>query len=119
MVVKIKLSRWGVRNNPFYGIIAQNHYQSQFGKTLEKLGTYNPVPIEGTKHVEVNVERVKYWLSVGAQMTSRVNWLLAKYGIVPLNPRVQEEKQYRKTEPVVPKNDRSRLVYLQRETRIH
>jgi small subunit ribosomal protein S16 len=46
---------------------------------LEKVGTYNPIADpRGIKHIELNLERIKYWLGVGAQPSERVNWLLSK-----------------------------------------
>lgn len=79
MVLKIRLARWGARNNPFYGIVLAQQRAARDGKHLERLGTYNPIPSEdGVKHVELNCDRIKYWLSVGAQPTERAAWLLAK-----------------------------------------
>jgi len=79
MVVRLRLARWGRKGNPFYGIVAANARVARDKKHLEKLGTYNPLPDErGVKHIELDVERIKYWLSVGAQPSDRVAWLLAK-----------------------------------------
>jgi small subunit ribosomal protein S16 len=79
MVVRLRLARWGARNNPFYGIVAANVRAARDGKHLERLGTYNPIPDENNvKHLELDVDRIKYWLSVGAQPSDRVAWLLAK-----------------------------------------
>ena len=79
MVVKIRLARWGARNNPFYGIVVANSRAPRDGKHLERVGTYNPIPDQNqTKFVELDVKRIKYWISVGAQPTERVAWLLAK-----------------------------------------
>jgi small subunit ribosomal protein S16 len=88
MVLKIRLSRWGARNNPFYGIVVANARAPRDGKHLERLGTYNPIPDENrVKHVELNVERIKYWISVGAQPSDRVAWLLAKASLMPATPK--------------------------------
>lgn len=79
MVVKIRLARWGASNNPFYGIVVANARAARDGKHLERVGTYNPLPDNNNrKHIELNTQRIKYWLSVGAQPTERVAWLLAK-----------------------------------------
>ncbi|KAJ3361137.1 hypothetical protein HDU91_004069 [Kappamyces sp. JEL0680] len=88
MVLKIRLARWGARNNPFYGIVLAQQRAARDGKHLERLGTYNPVPgPEGVKHVELNCERIKYWLGEGAQPTERVAWILAKASLMPPTPR--------------------------------
>ncbi|KAJ3198194.1 hypothetical protein HDU83_005877 [Entophlyctis luteolus] len=87
MAVKLRLARWGVRGNPFYGIVAANVRAPRDGRHLERLGTYNPIPdANRVKHVELNYSRIKYWLGVGAQPTDRVAWLLAKAGIMPSLP---------------------------------
>ncbi|EGF82063.1 hypothetical protein BATDEDRAFT_10027 [Batrachochytrium dendrobatidis JAM81] len=79
MVVRIRLARWGAANNPFYGIVVANLRAARDGKHLERLGTYNPISDHNmTKHLELNVDRIKYWLSVGAQPSERVAWLLSK-----------------------------------------
>ncbi|KAJ1566604.1 hypothetical protein HK405_009123 [Cladochytrium tenue] len=82
MLVKIRLSRWGARNNPFYGIVVANRQAPRDNKFLDVIGTYNPVPDDaGVKSVMLNWERAKYWLGNGAQPTDRVAWILAKVGI--------------------------------------
>lgn len=79
MVVRIRLARWGAKSNPFYGIVIANSRAARDGKHLERVGTYNPIADENkVKHLELDVERIKYWLSVGAQPSDRVAWLLAK-----------------------------------------
>jgi small subunit ribosomal protein S16 len=83
----MRLSRWGARNNPFYGIVVTNARQARDGKFLEKVGTYSPVAVAGTKHVEFNFDRVKHFLATGAQPSERVAWLLAKAGIIPQSPK--------------------------------
>jgi ribosomal protein S16 len=53
-----------------------------------QLGTYNPLPYEldGAKEVRLVVDRVKYWLSVGAQPSDRVAYLLWRAGLGPAPP---------------------------------
>ncbi len=79
MVVRIRLSRWGSKRNPFYGITIANARSPRDKGFLEKVGTYNSIPDQfGKKHIQLDVKRIKYWLSVGAQPSDRVHWLLAK-----------------------------------------
>ncbi|TPX63922.1 hypothetical protein SpCBS45565_g06241 [Spizellomyces sp. 'palustris'] len=88
MVVRIRLARWGASHNPFYGIVVANHRAPRDGKHLERVGTYNVIPDErGIKRIELNVERIKYWLGVGAQPTERVAWLLSKIDLMPPTPQ--------------------------------
>ena len=90
MVVRIRLSRWGAKHNPFYGIVVANSRQAQT-QFIERIGTYNPIKTEQVKQVSIDFTRAKYWISVGAQPTSRVQWLLNKAGLFPAKP-IQEIK---------------------------
>mmetsp|Transcript_11752 Transcript_11752/g.21807 ORF Transcript_11752/g.21807 Transcript_11752/m.21807 type:complete len:117 (-) Transcript_11752:80-430(-) len=88
MVVKLRLARHGRRHRPFYRIVCADSRAKRDGRHLDVVGTYNPIPNpEGLKEVRVRESRVKYWLSVGAQMSPRVEWLLGNYGITPMPPR--------------------------------
>ena len=87
MVVRLRLQRWGTRNLPFYRIVAADSKARRDGPFIEKLGTYNPIPAkDGFKEITANSDRVKYWLSVGAQPSDTVAWLLGKVGILPSAP---------------------------------
>ncbi len=77
MPVRIRLARHGRKKRPFYWVVAAHSEAPRDGKFLEKLGTYNPCtdPAE----IVLNMERVEYWLSVGAQPTDTVRSLIKKY----------------------------------------
>eukprot|EP00053_Salpingoeca_punica_P010062 m.90567 g.90567 ORF g.90567 m.90567 type:complete len:107 (+) comp15268_c0_seq1:41-361(+) len=84
MVVAIRLSRWGNRHRPFFRIVVANARSPRDGKHLERVGTYDPLPTaRGDKMVSMNFDRIKYWLSVGAQPSDAVARLL---GMVNLGP---------------------------------
>ncbi|KAJ3332093.1 hypothetical protein HDU76_001300 [Blyttiomyces sp. JEL0837] len=101
MVVRIRLARWGARNNPFFGIVVANSRSARDKKHLERIGTYNPIPDKDkVKHIELNTERIKYWLGVGAQPSDRVAWILAKANIMPLTPKqLQRQGELSLTDP--------------------
>lgn len=63
MAVTIRLARGGRKKAPFYSIIATDSRMPRNGRFLEKLGYYNPM----NKELSINLERYKYWKSVGAQ----------------------------------------------------
>jgi small subunit ribosomal protein S16 len=57
------------------------------GRHLEQVGHYDPTPAaDGAKHLGLNFERVRYWLSVGAQPSAAVTALLGRAGVVPVPP---------------------------------
>jgi len=79
MPVKIRLARAGKRHNPVFWINAANSFNKRDGRYLERLGRYDARPCEdGAKRVVLNFERIKYWLTVGAQPTEIVARLLGK-----------------------------------------
>ncbi|CAN6452713.1 unnamed protein product [Victoria cruziana] len=87
MVVRIRLSRFGCKNRPFYRVMAADSRCKRDGKHLEVLGYYNPLPgQDGGKRMGLNFDRVKYWLSVGAQPSEPVQRILFRAGVLPPSP---------------------------------
>eukprot|EP00245_Coleochaete_scutata_P004563 TRINITY_DN17280_c0_g1_i1.p1 TRINITY_DN17280_c0_g1~~TRINITY_DN17280_c0_g1_i1.p1 ORF type:complete len:119 (-),score=11.85 TRINITY_DN17280_c0_g1_i1:377-733(-) len=83
-MVRIRLARFGRRNLPFYRIFVADSRSPRDGKHLDIVGHYNPLPgKDGMKRIGINTERVKYWLSVGAQPSETVARLLSITGILP------------------------------------
>ncbi|MBV5335901.1 30S ribosomal protein S16 [bacterium] len=83
MSLKIRLARGGAKKRPFYGIVVADARCPRDGRFVEKIGTYNPMlPREHAQRIVIDVERAKYWLSVGAQPTDRVVLFLANAGLV-------------------------------------
>jgi small subunit ribosomal protein S16 len=71
-MVKIRLTRGGAKKRPFYHIIVTDSRSARDGRNIERLGFYNPVATGGEKRVELNTERVKHWVGLGAQMSDKV-----------------------------------------------
>ncbi|KAJ4796120.1 30S ribosomal protein S16 [Rhynchospora pubera] len=87
MAVRIRLARFGCRNRPFYRVMAADSRSPRDGKHLEVLGYYNPLPgQDGGKRMGLNFDRIKYWLSVGAQPSDPVQRLLFRAGLLPPPP---------------------------------
>ena len=77
MAMKIRLARGGSKKRPFYRIVAADSRMPRDGRFIEKLGTYNPLlPKDSEERVKMDVERVQYWMSKGAQPSARVAKLL-------------------------------------------
>ncbi|OGH59481.1 MAG: 30S ribosomal protein S16 [Candidatus Magasanikbacteria bacterium RIFCSPHIGHO2_01_FULL_33_34] len=76
----LRLQRLGKKKNPSYRLMVSEKTKDTQAGTLEHLGTYNPVVTP--KVVNLNVERIKYWISVGAQPSASVNNLLINEGII-------------------------------------
>ncbi|HEY8471337.1 MAG TPA: 30S ribosomal protein S16 [Natronosporangium sp.] len=78
MAVRIRLMRMGKIRNPQYRIVVADSRTKRDGKAIENLGIYHPK--EEPSRIEVNSERVQYWLSVGAQPSDPVLAILRKTG---------------------------------------
>jgi len=79
-MVRIRLRRQGKRNQPSYRIVVADARAPRDGRFIEIVGFYNPRTDPPT--YRVNEERVRYWLSVGAQPTEPVARILRKVGLL-------------------------------------
>ncbi len=77
-MVTIRLARHGSKKNPFYHITVAEKSAGRDGRFVERLGFYNPVAKGGEEKLRVNLERVQYWVSVGAQPTDKVKRLVTR-----------------------------------------
>ncbi|MFD6322126.1 30S ribosomal protein S16 [Streptomyces sp. NPDC058442] len=78
MAVKIKLKRLGKIRSPHYRIIVADSRTRRDGRAIEEIGKYHPT--YNPSVMEVDGERVAYWLGVGAQPTEPVLAILKKTG---------------------------------------
>lgn len=76
-MVKIRLRRMGARKRPYYRIVVIDARKPRDGRALESIGYYHPVEAED-RQFSVQEDRVRYWLSVGAQPTNTIKRLLTK-----------------------------------------
>ena len=77
MAVKIKLKRLGKIRSPHYRIVVADSRTRRDGRAIEEIGLYHPV--QNPSRIEVDSDRVQYWLGVGAQPSERVAVLFKKY----------------------------------------
>lgn len=95
MALKIRLARGGAKKRPFYKIVVAESTSPRDGKFIERLGSHNPMlPKDHAERVVLKLERIKYWLSVGAQPTERVTKFLANAGLVKAEKRADQTKQH-------------------------
>jgi small subunit ribosomal protein S16 len=80
-LLKIRLRRTGAKKQPAYRLVVAEATAPRDGTFLEILGHYNPLTEPTT--FEVKEDRVREWLSRGAQPTDRVARLLSARGILP------------------------------------
>ncbi|MDE0968097.1 MAG: 30S ribosomal protein S16 [Octadecabacter sp.] len=93
MAMKIRLARGGSKKRPFYRIVAADSRMPRDGRYVEKLGTYNPLLAKDDEtRVTMDMERVNYWLSKGAQPTDRISRFLEASGIIEKKERANMKK---------------------------
>lgn len=80
MAVKIRLRREGRKKTPMYRIVVADSRFPRDGRFLEIVGQYQPQFAEGA--INLKLDRVNYWLNVGAQPTDTVRSLLRKAGVL-------------------------------------
>jgi len=103
MSVRIRLSRGGSKKRPFYKIVVADKRAPRDGRFIEKVGTYNPLlPKEHEGRLTIVPERIKEWISKGAEITDRVARLLSEKGVVakPAIPANQTKKPNPKAKAV-------------------
>ena len=77
-MVVIRLSRGGAKKRPFYHIVVSDKRDPRDGRCVERIGHYNPSARGKDVPLNLDVERVNYWVSKGAQPSDRVKSLIKK-----------------------------------------
>ena len=75
-VLMIRLSRIGARKQPYYRVVVIEKERARNGRPVEIVGTYNPRTNPAS--VELKRQRIDYWISKGAQMSSRVSKIMSQ-----------------------------------------
>jgi len=75
-MVVIRMSRGGAKKRPFFHVVAADKRAPRDGRFIEKLGFFNPVASGQAERLNLNVERVEYWLGQGAEPSLRVKALI-------------------------------------------
>lgn len=78
-MVVIRLARGGAKKRPFYHIVAADKRCPRDGRYIERLGYFNPIASGQEQRLNMNRERVQYWIGNGAQPSQRVATLVADW----------------------------------------
>jgi len=76
-MVKIRLKRIGNKNRPVYRVVVADSRSPRDGKCIEEIGTYNPLNKDAVNYA-LKLDRVDYWLGVGAQPSDTVASFIKK-----------------------------------------
>ncbi len=98
MAVRIRMKKIGRKHRPFYRICVMDSRVHREGKAIEEVGWYDTSVADKSKRVSVKLDRVDYWLSVGASMSERVATLVKKvktnrFGVAAAPPPMQAPKE--------------------------
>ena len=75
-MVTIRLSRGGSKRKPFYAVVVADQRRSATGRFIERVGFFNPRAAKSEEKLRLDMERVNYWVSKGAQPSDRVASLI-------------------------------------------
>ena len=102
-MLKLRLSMGGTKKRPVYKIVVADSRFARDGRFIEKLGFFNPLlPKEKKERVGLEEERIKYWLSQGAQPTTRVARILGE------NKMIEMPAKGNNPQKAIPKKDRKK-----------
>ena len=102
-MLKIRLSKGGAKKSPVYKIVIADSRFPRDGRFIEKVGFFNPLlPKAKKERVNLEVERIKHWISKGAKPTLRVSRILGEAQLYPMPPKGNNPLK------AVPKKDRKK-----------
>lgn len=79
-MLRVRLARQGRKGRPFYHIVVADVRSPRDGRYIEKIGFFNPLLVRGHPlRVSLQDKRIRYWTSVGALMTDRVQKILKEF----------------------------------------
>ena len=78
-MVIIRLSLGGSKKRPFYHITVADSRVSRDGRFIERIGFYNPVAKGAEEQARIELDRLDYWVSQGAQLSDRVKKVTKNY----------------------------------------
>lgn len=103
MALKIRLQRHGTSHRPFYRMVVTEANARRDGRFVELLGTYEPQASRPENELNLKIDRIDYWKSVGAKTTDTAESLLrrARREIDGVIPKAKSKKEKKKVEEAV------------------
>ena len=102
-MLKIRLSMGGAKKRPVYKIVIADSRFPRDGRFIEKVGFFNPLlPKTKKERINLQVERIKHWISKGAKPTLRVSRILGEAQVLPMPPKGNNPLK------AIPKKDRKK-----------
>ena len=83
-MLRIRMSRGGAKKRPVYKIVIADSRKPRDGRFIEKVGFFNPLlPKDKKERLNLDVDRIKYWLEKGAKPSDRIARFLGEANIIP------------------------------------
>lgn len=105
-MLTFKLSRRGKKKQPTYRLVVVDKKKNPWGRIKEDVGSYNP----HTKKVQFKVERIKFWISKGAQPSPTVHNILVKEKILEAPKKKIKIKKTKEKKPEAPTKSETPIV---------
>ncbi|MCW5197176.1 30S ribosomal protein S16 [Buchnera aphidicola] len=77
-MVKIRLALHGAKKKPFYKIVVADSRFPRNGRFIENIGFFNPNINQKSKKINLNLNRIDYWIKNGAKMSERIKTIIKK-----------------------------------------
>ncbi len=106
MALKIRLARAGSKKRPYYHVVIADVRSPRDGRFIETVGSWNPTLAKDAERVKLDEERIKHWLSHGAQPTDRVLRFLDEAGLL----KREASSNPKKAEPGKKAQERAALL---------
>ena len=108
-MLTIRLARAGAKKKPFFHITVADSRMPRDGRFIERVGYFNPISRGKEVRLEVNQERIDYWVSQGAQLSGRVLTLIEENKETPEEKIKREEKKEKRRLKKVAKRAEKKL----------
>ena len=92
-MVSIRLSRGGSKKRPFYHVVVTDSRSRRDGRYIERVGYYNPIATGEEIVLQLNMERIDYWISKGAKPSEKVNYLIDNFAEIVVESEKKAEAQ--------------------------
>lgn len=98
-MVVIRLSRGGTKKRPFYHVAVSNSREARDGRFIERVGFYNPIAAGEEVKLQLNQERIDYWLSKGAKPSEKVQYLIDNFADIASGTEKKKPKPKKEPKP--------------------
>ena len=109
MSVRIRLARGGSKKRPFHKIVVADKRAPRDGRFIEQIGFYNPlVAKDHPDHFRIDADKAKAWIAKGAELTDRMERLMATAGLIEAKKAKTNAEQPKKSAPKAKAQERMR-----------